>query len=196
MIFINTLFQQHKRRLYTWTSPNDQYQNQIDYILCSQRWRSSIQSAKTRPGADCGTDHELLIAKFRLKLKKVGKTTRPFRYDLNQMPYDYTVEVTKRFKGLDLIDRVPEELWTEVYDIEQEAVIKTIPKKKKCKKAKWLSEEALQKAVKRREVKIKPEKERYTHSNAEFQRIARRDKKAFLSDQYKEIEENNRMGKV
>ena len=108
---------------------------QIDYILCTQRWRNSIQSAKTRPGVDCGSDHELLIAKFRLKLKKVGKT-RPFRYDLNQIPYDYTVEVTNRFKGLDLIDRVPEELWTEVHDIVQEAGIKTIPKKKKCKKAK------------------------------------------------------------
>ena len=97
-----------------------------------------------------GSDHELLIAKFRLKLKKVGKTTRPFRYDLNQIPYDYTVEVTNRFKGLDLIDRVPEELWAEVCDIVQEAVIKTIPKKKKCKKAKWFSEEALEIAMKRR----------------------------------------------
>ena len=87
----------------TWTSPDGQHWNQIDYILCSQRWRSSIQTAKSRPGADCGSDHELLIAKFRLKLKKVGKTTRPFRYDLNQIPYDYTVEVTNRFKGLDLI---------------------------------------------------------------------------------------------
>ena len=98
-----TLFQQHKRRLYTWTSPDSQYQYQIDYILCTQIW-SSTQSAKTRPGADCGSDHKLLIAKFRLKLKKVGETTRSFRYDLNQVPYDYTVEVTNRFKGLDLID--------------------------------------------------------------------------------------------
>ena len=98
------LFQQHKRRLYTWTSPDGQHRNQIDYILCSQIWRSSIQSAKTRPGADCGSDHELLIAKFRLKLKKVGKTTRPFRYDLNQILYDYAVEVRNRFKGLDLIE--------------------------------------------------------------------------------------------
>ena len=128
-------------------------------------------------------------------MKKVGKATRPFRYDLNQILYDYTLEVTNRFKGLDLIDRVPEELWVEVHDIVQEAVIKTIPEKKKCKKAKWLYEEALQIAEKRREVKGKPEKERYTHLNAEFQRIARRDKKAFLSDQCKEIEENNRMGK-
>ena len=129
-------------------------------------------------------------------MKKVGKITRPFRYDLNQIPYDYTVEVTNRFKGLDLIDRVPEELWMEVCDIVQEAGIKTMPKKKKCKKAKWLSEEALQIAEKRRETKGKGEKERYTHLNAEFQGIARRDKKAFLSEQCKEIEENNRMGKT
>ena len=124
-------------------------------------------------------------------MKKVEETTRPFRYDLHQIPYDYTVEVTNRFKGLDLIDRVPEELWMEVSDIVQEAVIKTIPKKKKCKNSKWLSEEALQIAVKRRELKGKGEKERY-NLNAEFQRIARRDKKAFLSDQFKEIEESNR----
>ena len=152
--------------------------------------------SKNKMGADCGSDHGLLIAKFRLKLKKVGKTTRPFRYDLSQIPYDYTVEVRNRFKGLDLIDRVPDELWTEVCDIVQEAVTKTIPKKKKCKKAKWLSEEALQITVKRREVKSKGEKERYKHLNAEFQRLARRDKKAFLHDQCKEIEENNRMGKT
>ena len=94
-----------------WLAPDGQYQNQTDYILCSQRWRSSVQSAKTRARADCGSDHELLIGKFRLKLRKVGKTTRPFRYDLNQIPYDYTVEVRNRFKGLDLIDRVPDELW-------------------------------------------------------------------------------------
>ena len=129
-------------------------------------------------------------------MKKVGKTTRTFRYDLNQIPCDYTVEVTNRFKGLDLIDRVPDEVWTEVHDIVQEAVIKTIPMEKKCKKAKWLSGEALQIAVKRRDAKSKGEKERYKHLNADFQRIARRDKKAFLSDQCKEIEENNRMGKT
>ena len=94
-----------------WISPSDgRHRYQIDYIFCSQKWRSSIQSAKTRPGADCGSDHELLIAKFRLKLKTVEKTTRPFSYDINQIPYDYTVEVRNRFKGLDLIDRVPEEL--------------------------------------------------------------------------------------
>ena len=134
LIIANT-FQQHKRRLYTWTSPDGQYQNQTDYILCSQKWRSSIQSAKTRLGADCGSDHELLIAKFRLKLKKVEKTTRPFRYDLNQIPYDYTVEVRNRFKGLDLVDRVPDELWMEVRDIVQETGIKTIHKKKEMQKS-------------------------------------------------------------
>ena len=104
LVIANTLFQQHKRQLYTWTSPDGQHRNQIDYILYSQRWRSSIQSAKTRPGADCGSNHELLMAKFRLKLKKAVKTTTPLRYDLNQIPYDYTVEVRNRFKGLDLIE--------------------------------------------------------------------------------------------
>ena len=111
LVIANTLFQQHKRRLYTWTSPHSQCPNRIDYILCSQRQRSSIQSAKTRPGADCVSDHDLLIAKFRLKLKKVGKTTRPFRYDLNKIPYIYTVEVTNRFKGLDLIEYLKKYGW-------------------------------------------------------------------------------------
>ena len=139
---------------------------------------------------NCGSDHELCIAKFRLKLKKVGRTTRPFRHDLNQIPYDYTVEVTNWFKGLDLTECLKN------YGLRfvQEVVIKTIPKKKKCKRATWLSEEAWQTAEKRK-VKGKRENERYTQLNAEFQRIARRDKKA-LSEQCKEIEENNRMGKT
>ena len=133
--------------------------------------------SKNRTGADCGSDHELLIAKFRLKLKKVGKTTRSFRYNLNQIPYDYTVGsrfITNRFKRLDLINRVPEELWTEVRDIVYEAVIKTIPKKKNLQSGKWLSEDTLQTAEKRK-AKHKGGKESYTHLNAEFQRIARRD---------------------
>ena len=141
----------------------------------------------------CGSDHELLIAKFRLTLKKVGKTTRPFRYDLNQIPNDYTVEVTNRFKVSD------KSAWWTIDGGSRhctETGSKTIAKKKKCKKAKWLSEEALHIAVKRREAKSKGEKERYTHLNAEFQRISRRDKKAFLSDQCRETEENNRMGKT
>ena len=183
LVIANTLFQQHKRRLYPWTSPDGQHWNQSDYILCSQRWSSYIQSAKTRPGADCGSAHELLIAKFRLKLKKVGKTTRPFRYDLNQIPYGYSGS-NKYIQGI-RSDRVTDELWTEVRDILQETGSKTIPKKKKHKKAKWLSEEALQTALKRREAKGKGEKEIYTHLNAEFQRTSRRNKKAFLNDQCK-----------
>ena len=128
-----------------------QKQNFYTNLIC-------FRSTKTRPGRDCGSDRELLIAKFRLKLKKVGKTTRPFRYDLNQIHYDYTVEVRNRFKGLDLIERVPDELWTEVCDIVQETGIKTIPMEKKWKEAKWLPEEALQRAVKRKEVKNKGER--------------------------------------
>ena len=140
--------------------------------------------------------HEFLIAKLRLKLKKVGKTTRPFRYGLNQILYNYTVEVRKKFKGLDLIDTVHDELWMEVHDMLQEIGMMTIPKKKKCKKTKWLSEESLQIAVERREAKSEGEKERYTNLNGEFQRTLRRDKKTFLSDQCKEIEENNTMRKT
>ena len=129
-------------------------------------------------------------------MRKVEKITTPFRYYLNQIPNDYTVEVINRFKGLDLIHRVPDELWTEVHDIVQETGIKIIPKKKKCKKAKWLSEEALRIAVKRREVKSEGEKERYTHGNTEFQEQQGEILKAFLGDQCKEIDENNRMEKT
>ena len=121
--------------------------------------------------------------KIRIKLKEAEKIASPFRYDLNQILYDYTLEVRNKFKGLDLIDRVPEELWMEVHDTLQEAMIKIISKKNKCKMAKWLSEEAVQIAEKRREAKVKGKKERYTHLNAEFQRISRKEKKAFLSDQ-------------
>ena len=184
MVITNTLFQQHKRRLYTWTSPDGQYQNQIDYILCSQRWRSSIQSTKTRPGADCGSDHELLIDKFRLKLKKVGKTTRPFRYDLNQIPYDYTVEMRKRFKGIDLIECLMSYVKRFVTLYRRQGS-RPSPWKRNAKKQNGCLGEALQIAVKRREVKSKGEKERYTHLSAKFQRTARRERKAFLSDSAK-----------
>ena len=117
-----------------WPSPDGKNWNETDYILCSQRWRISIQPAKTRWGADCGSDHELLIAKFRLKLKKVGKTTRPFRYDLNQIPYNYTVKVRNRFKRLDLIDSVPDELWKEVCDIVQEQGSRPSPWKRNARR--------------------------------------------------------------
>ena len=129
----NTLFQLHEKWLYTWTSPDSQCQTQSDYILWSWRWRRFIQSARTRTGADYGSDYELLLAKIRLKLKNVQEVTRPFRYKLNQIPYDYKVEVTNRFKGLDLIDRVPEEIWTEVHNIVKEAMIKTISRKRNAK---------------------------------------------------------------
>ena len=131
----------------------------VDYILCNQRWRSSIQSTNTRPGADCCLDHQLLTANFRLKFKEMGKLIRPFRYDLNQIPYAYTVEVRNRFKGLNLIERVPDELWNEVRDIVQETGIKTIPMEKKCKQAKWLCGVALQIAVKRSEKKKEKRKD-------------------------------------
>ena len=136
LIIANTLFQQCKRRLYTWTSPDGQYWNQIDYILCSQRWRSSIQSAKNEALTVAQIMNSLLPnsdLNWRNFLK-IRNLTRPFRYDLTQIPYDYTVEVRNRFKGLDLTDRVPEELRTEVCDIVQEAVIKTIPKKRNAKR--------------------------------------------------------------
>ena len=148
-------------------------------FFASKDGLSSIQSTKTRPGADCDSDHELLIVKFRFNLTKVWKTTKPFRYELNQIPFDYTMEVTNSFKGLDLVDRAPEELWTEVHDLVQEAAIKTMPKKKKCKKAKWFSEEALQIAEKRREEIGKGKKKIYIHLNAEFQRIKGEIRKSF-----------------
>ena len=129
-------------------------------------------------------------------MKNIGKTTRPFGYDLNQIPYDYTVEVTNRFKGLDPIDRGPENYGRRFVTLYRRQGSIPFPRKKKCKKAKWLSEEALQIAVKRKEAKGKGEKERYIHLNAEFQGIARREKKAFLSAQCKEIEKNNRMGRL
>jgi len=148
--------------------------------------------SKTRLGAGCGSDHELLIAKFRLKLKKVGKTTRPFRYDLNQIPDDYTVEMRNRFKELDLIECL-KNYGQRFVTLYRRPWSRLSPRKRK---AKWLPQEVLQIAEKRRGTKGKGEKERYTHLNAEFQRRARRNKKAFLSDQCKQKEENNRMGKM
>ena len=147
----------------------------------------ALYSQQIRLGADCESVHELLIAKFRLKVKNVGETIRPFRYDLNQIPYDYTVEGRNRFKGLDLIECLRNYGWRFVTLYRRQGS-RPSPWKRNAKKAKWLSEEAFQIAVKRREAKSKGEKERYKHLNAEFQRIARRDKKAFLSDQCKEIE--------
>ena len=186
LVIANTLFQKHKRWLHTWTSPDGQYWNQTDYILCSQRWRSSLESAETRPGADCGSDHELLIAKFRLKLKKVRKTTGPFRYDLNQILYNYIVDVTNGFKGLDLIECL-KNYGQKFVTLFRRQWLRRSPRKRnwKGKVVVWgsLTNHWEKKRSERKRRK------RYTHQNAEFQRIARRDKKAFLSDQCKEIEE-------
>ena len=195
LVTADTLFQKQNRQLHTWMSPDDQDQNQNDCIRCSWKRRIIIAVRKTKPGADCASEHELHIAKFRLKLKKVGETTRLFRYDLYQIPYDYTVEVVNRLMGLDMLDSVWR-LWTEVCNTVQEAETKPIPKKKKFKKAKWLSQEALQIAEKRRGVKGKGERKRYAQLNAELKRIARSDKKTPLSEQCKEIEGKDRMEKT
>ena len=174
--FLLCLFQQHKRWLYTWTSQDGQYRNQVDYNLCSRRWRSSIQSAKTRPGADCGSDHELLIAKVRIKLNKAGKTTRPFRFDLNQIPYNYTVEVTNRFKGLGLMECLKNsgQRFVTLY---RRQWSRSSPRKRNAKRQNGCLRRPYKIAEKRREAKGKGGKERFTYLNAEFLRIARRDKK-------------------
>ena len=151
LVVANILFQQHKRQLYAWNHQMANTEIRLIILFAAEDGEILYSQQKQDWELTMGSDHELLIAKFRLKMKKLGKTTRPFRYDLNQIPYDYTVEVRNRFKGPDLIDRVPDGLWNEVHDIVQETGIKTIPMEKKCKKAKWLSGEALQIAVKRRE---------------------------------------------
>ena len=189
----HALLTDNTRWLYIWTSSDDPYRNQIGYTLCSQRWRSSIQSAKTRPGADCGSDHELLIAKFRLTLKKIGKITSPFRYDLNQIPYAYTVEVTNRFKELDLIEWRAMDRGSWHCTGSGDHCTKSGFWNAKGKMAVWRG--CINSWEEKRSWRQR-RKERYTHLNAEFKRIARRDKKAFLSEQCKEIEENNRIGKT
>ncbi|KFD66335.1 hypothetical protein M514_21622 [Trichuris suis] len=161
-----------------------------------QRWRSSIRSAKTRPGADCGSDHEPLIAKFRLKLKTVRKADRPNRYQLDNIPHDYGKEVMNKFQALHLTNRTPEELWRDVRDIVQGTASRLIPPRTKSKKATWLSQEALRVAEDRREAKRKGERGRFVQLNAEFERLARRDREDFLEEQCTEVEENNRRGKI
>ena len=178
LVIANTLFQQLKRWLYTWTSPDGQYWNQTDYILSSRRWRSSIQSAKIKLGADYGSDHELLIAKFRHKLKKVGKTTRPFRDDLMQIPNDYTMEVTNRIKGLDLIECLKnyERRFVTLYRRQWP----NYPWEKEMQQIRVVVWGSLTNSWEKNRSERKGEKENYTHLKAEFQRIARRDKKAFF----------------
>ncbi|KHJ39844.1 endonuclease/exonuclease/phosphatase family protein [Trichuris suis] len=189
----NTLFQRPKRRLYTWTSPDGQHRNQINYILCSQRWRSCVQSTKTRPGAGCRSDRELLIAKFGLKLKTIRKADRPNRYNLENIPHEYGMEVTNKIKGLRLTNRMPEKPWSEVRRIVQEAAMRITPQGNKSKKATWLSQEALHITEERREAKGRGERERFAQLNAVFQRIARRDQIGFSG---RVVEDNNRLNRT
>ncbi|XP_049766252.1 craniofacial development protein 2-like [Schistocerca cancellata] len=196
LIITNTLFQLPKRRLYAWTSPDGRHRNQIDYILCNQRWKSAVQSATTRPGADCGSYHKLLIAKFRLKLQNVAKSIPTCRYDLNSIPYDYTVEVQNRFNVLELENKSSQEMWTEVVNTIKEAAEKHIPKKRNSKNARWLSVEALQVAEERRKAKIKGDRSTMFELTKDVQKLASRDKNMFFNEQCKEVEDSNGMGKT
>ena len=196
LCIMNTQFKQHKRRLYTWTSPNGQHRNQIDYILCQRRWKSSVQSARTLPGADCGTDHELLVAGIRVKLKKIKRVALPKRYDLENIPEKYTLEVKNRFKALDLLERQPDELWGEIKHIIEEEAKEKVPIIKKQKGAKWLSEKAIRIAEERRKMKARKDVQGMRRLNADFQRQARKDKETYLNKECMEIEENNKIGRT
>jgi exonuclease III len=196
LCIMNTKFKQHKRRLYTWTSPNGLHRNQIDYILCQQRWKSSVQSTRTLPGADCGTDHELLVAGMRIKLKKVNRTSLPKRYDLENIPAKYAIEVRNRFSALDTVERNPEELWEEISEIVKEEAKRNIPTLTKKKKSKWLSEQAIKIADERRKMKARGDVQGMRRLNADFQRQARKDKETYLNKECMEIEENNKRGRT
>ncbi|XP_071821535.1 craniofacial development protein 2-like [Apostichopus japonicus] len=177
LVISNTWFQQPKRRLYTWTSPDGQYRNQIDYILVRKRWQSAVKSANTLPGADCGTDHELLVAIIHIKLRKVKKQDRVKKYSLNEIPERYSIEVKNSFAALDLTERKPDELWQEVEDIIKKAADRNIPRAKKQKKSKWLSKKAIEIADKRRGAKKQGIHNReFRQLNADFQYQARKDK--------------------
>ena len=193
LVIANSLFQQCKRHIYRWTSPDSQHLNWTDYILCSQRWRSSVQQAKTRLGVDCGSDLELLIVKFRLKLKTVGKTTRPVWCDLNQISYDYTVEVENRFKAVDLIVCLNNcgQWFVTLY---RRQWSKTSPRKE-TQKGKTIAWGGLKNSWKEEKLKAK-EKKKDIPIWMQSSKKSRRDTKAFVSEQCKEIKEDNRMGKT
>jgi exonuclease III len=194
MIITNTCFQQPKRRLYTWTTPNGQHRNQIDYILCNRRWKSSITSVKTRPGADCGTDHELLLACFRIKLKQHHKPTHTAKPDLQNIPYKYKVEVKNRFDALNLIDKEPEELWQEIRDIINDETKRNIPTIPKKKKNNWISSSTLEIAKRRQEAKANGNRQAFTKLNADFQRAVRKDKEKQIMQDCEQVEEYNKKG--
>lgn len=193
---MNTQFQQHKRRLYTWTSPNEQHRNQIDYILCQRRWKSSVTMTRTLPGADCGTDHELLVAGICIKLRKTKRATLPNRYDLENISEEYITEVKNRFSALELLERQPEELWEEIRDTIKEEAKKHIPTRKKKKQTKWLSDQAIRIAEERRIRKAKGDLQGVRRLNADYQRHARQDKEKYLNKECMEIEENNKKGRT
>ena len=194
MIITNTCFQQPKRILYTWTTPNGQHRNQIDYILCNRQWKSSITSIKTRPGADCGTDHELLLACFRIKLKQHHKPTQTIKPDLQNIPHKYKVEVKNRFDALNLIDREPEELWQEIRDIINDETKRNIPTTPKKKKNNRISSSTLEIAKKRREAKANGNRQAFTKLNADFQHVARKDKERQIIQECEKVEEYNKRG--
>ena len=197
LVVTNTTFKQHKRRLYTWTSPNGVYRNQIDYILVKKRWRNSILCAKTRPGADCGSDHEMLIADIRVKLKKVKTPAKPKRYDLEQVPNIFSVEVSNKFALLEEAEREPEELWKEAKDIILASAADHVPGKKKTAPSPWLSQNAIDIAVERRKLKGKSsetEKQQYKKLCSDFQRQARRDKEEYYKKICDDIETEHNNG--
>ena len=192
----NTFFQQHKRRLYTWTSPNGIYKNQIDYICENQRWKSSITSTKTKPGADCGTDHQLLLCKFKLKLKKRKPIMKAPKYDLENIPLEFRNELRNRFAALDTGNRVPEELWEDIKKTVHEVCERSLQKVKRQKRSKWISTETLEIARKRREARAKGERETVMELNRKFQCAARQDKKKYYNDVCKEMESDITKGKT
>lgn len=192
---MNTQFEQHKRRLYTWTAPNGIHRNQIDYIMCQKRWKSSVLAAKTLPGADCGTDHELLMAKIRIKLRKVKRTTVPQRFDIENIQDRYVTEVRNRFSALELEGKEPEAMWNEIRDTVISMANEHVPKVRKTKRKEWMSEEAIKIAEERRVKKTQGDLEGTRKLNADFQRQVRRDKAAYLNEQCKEVEENNKKGR-
>ena len=195
-LVMNTMFKQHARRLYTWKSPDKITRNQIDYILCTGRWKSSIKRVTTIPGADCGTDHNLLIAIVKIKLKQTKRNKTTPTYDLENIAMKYTVEVKNRFSILQVDDKNPEDLWIDIRDAVIETAEKWIPKVKKRKVTKWLTEETIKIAEERREAKRKGEIEKYKKLNAEFQKKARYDKEINLREKCRKIEENNKKGRT
>ena len=193
---MNTFYKLHARRLYTWRSPDQTTRNQIDYNICKTRWRSSVRRVTTLPGADCGTDHNLLIADVKIKLKRIKRAKQTLRYDVENIGLEFAVEVKNRFNGLQLADREPEELWNDIRDIVKETADKRVPKAKRKKVTKWLSDEAVKIADERREVRNKGDDKEYRRLNAASQRRARQDKEQSIKEKCRQIEESNKMGRT